>query len=319
MEGFRVPIGDWVDVVVDWLRDNVKWLFDFISTVVGFLVDSLSDILTTLPAPVMIVLFALVAWLVRSWQLAVGTALMLTLVVAMDQWEQSMQTLALVLIATIVTVLISVPLGIWAARNDSVSATLKPALDLMQTMPSLVYLIPAMVFFGAGFVPGVIATVIFSMPPGVRLTELGIRGVDGETVEAGHAFGATPSQILRGIQLPLAMPTIMAGINQVIMLALSMAVIAGMAGADGLGKEVALALGSIDIPRGVEAGLGVVFIAVFLDRVTAAMGNPSGFTSSLLGMLAQRRSKQRRALADAQAQVEAAALREAEPVKVPGS
>jgi len=300
MDEFRIPIGDVVDVAVDWLRDNVKWLFDFISQVVGFLVDGLADALNALPAPAMIVVFALIAWLVRSWQLAIGTAVMLAIVVGINQWEQSMQTLALVLIATIVTVLISVPLGIWAARNDTVSATLKPVLDLMQTMPSLVYLIPAMVFFGAGFVPGVVATVIFSMPPGVRLTELGIRGVDSETVEAGHAFGATPSQILRGIQLPLAMPTIMAGINQVIMLALSMAVIAGMAGADGLGKEVALALGSIDIPRGVEAGLGVVFIAVFLDRVTAALGNPAGFKSSLLGMLARRRNQQRRAQAEVQ-------------------
>src|SRR5690606_12198375 len=165
--------------------------------------------------------------------------------------------------------------------------------DFMQTMPSLVYLIPVIMFFSLGFVPGVVATVIFSLPPGVRLTELGIRGVDKETVEAGYAFGAKPGQILRGVQLPLAMPTIMAGINQVIMLALSMAVIAGMAGAPGLGKEVVAALATINIAQGVEAGLGVVFIAVFLDRVTAALGNPGNHPSSLLNMLGRRRAQLR--------------------------
>ena len=297
MDGFRIPIGDVADIIVDWVRDNLKWLLDFISNVVGFLVEGFADILNFLPAPAMIVIFALIAWLLRSWQLAVGTVIMFTIIVGVDQWEHAMETLSLVLIATLVTIAISVPVGIWAARNDKVSAAIKPVLDFMQTMPSLVYLIPVIVFFGVGFVPGVIATVIFSLPPGVRLTELGIRGVDSETVEAGHAFGAAPGQILRGIQLPLAMPTIMAGINQVIMLALSMAVIAGMAGADGLGKEVTAALSTINIPQGVEAGLGVVFIAVFLDRVTAAMGNPRGYKSSLLGMLNKRRAEQQRVAA----------------------
>src|SRR5690606_39394355 len=165
--------------------------------------------------------------------------------------------------------------------------------DFMQTMPSLVYLIPVIMFFSLGFVPGVVATVIFSLPPGVRLTELGIRGVDKETVEAGYAFGAKPGQILRGIQLPLATPTIMAGINQVIMLALSMAVIAGMAGAPGLGKEVVAALSTIKVAQGVEAGLGVGFLAVFLDRVSAALGNLGDHPSSLLNMLGRRQAKLR--------------------------
>ncbi|WP_300267572.1 proline/glycine betaine ABC transporter permease [Microbacterium sp.] len=302
MDGFRLPIGDAADVAVDWIRDNLKFLLDIISNIVGFLVEGLADLLNFLPSPVMIVFFALIAWLLRSWQLAVGTAVTFTIIVGMDQWDHAMETLALVLIATLVTVAISVPLGIWAARNDRVSAAVKPVLDFMQTMPSMVYLIPVIVFFGVGFVPGVIATVIFSLPPGVRLTELGIRGVDSETVEAGQAFGAAPSQILRGIQLPLAMPTIMAGINQVIMLALSMAVIAGIGGANGLGKEVAAALSTINVPQGVEAGLGVVFIAIFLDRVTAAMGNPNDYKSSLLGAISRRRAAQRAAKADAAAQ-----------------
>ncbi|MCS3844524.1 proline/glycine betaine ABC transporter permease [Microbacterium sp. AK031] len=299
MDGFRLPIGQAADVIVDWIRDNFKFLLDIISNIVSFLVEGLADVLNFLPAPIMIVVFALIAWLLRSWQLAVGTAVTFTIIVGMDQWDHAMETLALVLIAALVTVAISIPLGIWAARNDRVSAIVKPVLDFMQTMPSMVYLIPVIVFFGVGFVPGVIATVIFSLPPGVRLTELGIRGVDSETVEAGQAFGAAPGQILRGIQLPLAMPTIMAGINQVIMLALSMAVIAGIGGANGLGKEVAAALSTINIPQGVEAGLGVVFIAVFLDRVTAALGDPGSQRSSLLGILARRRSSQQAMKADA--------------------
>jgi glycine betaine/proline transport system permease protein len=294
MDGFRIPFGDWVATLVDWIRDNLRWLTDGIATVVGFLVEGLADLLTAPPAWAMILVFAAIAWVLRSWQLAVGTVVMFAVIVGVDQWDAAMQTLALVLFATLITVVIAVPLGIWAARDDRVSRAIKPVLDFMQTMPSLVYLIPVIVFFSIGFVPGVIATVIFSLPPGVRFTELGIRGVDSETVEAGHAFGARPGQILRGIQLPLAMPTIMAGINQVIMLALSMAVIAGMAGAPGLGKEVVAALASINVAQGVEAGLGVVFIAVYLDRVTAALGTPADYPSSLRGTLQRRRSEARR-------------------------
>ena len=301
MEGFRIPIGEWGKFIVDWIRDTLDWLTDAISVFVGFLVNGLSDLLVAPPAFVMIVLFALVAWLVRSWKLAIGTVVMFAIILGVDQWDTAMQTLALVLIATLVTVVIAVPLGIWAARSDRVSAVVKPVLDLMQTMPSLVYLIPVIIFFSLGFVPGVIATVVFSLPPGVRLTELGIRGVDSETVEAGHAFGAKSSQILRGIQLPLAMPTIMAGVNQVIMLALSMAVIAGMAGAPGLGKEVVAALATINVAQGIEAGLGVVFIAVYLDRVTAALGNRNGSPASLLGILQRRREQSRRSTAAAAA------------------
>lgn len=291
MDGLHIPIGDVVETGIRWVRDNMKWLTDGVSDVIGFLARGLADLLSAPPALVMIAVFVLIAWLLRSWQLAVGTAVMFVLILSMDQWNNAMQTLALVLIATLVIILLSLPLGIWAARNDTVSAVIRPVLDFMQTMPSLVYLIPVIFFFSIGFVPGVVATVLFALPPGVRLTELGIRGVDPERVEAGYAFGATPGQILRGIQLPLAMPTILAGINQVIMLSLSMAVIAGMGGAPGLGKDVVSALSSLNISLGVEAGLGVVFIAVYLDRVTAAMGNPRAYPSSLVAMISRAQKK----------------------------
>ena len=192
--------------------------------------------------------------------------------------------------ATATALIIAIPLGIWAARNRYVSAVVRPVLDLMQTMPAFVYLIPAVLFFSIGAVPGLFATLIFAMPPGVRMTELGIKQVDKETVEAGRAFGATDWEILTGIQLPLAIPTIMAGVNQVIMLALSMAVIAGMVGADGLGQEVVSALAKINIAKGTEAGLSIVFLAIFLDRVTSALGAPreKGSLLSLMSGIGRR-------------------------------
>ncbi|GAB2508211.1 proline/glycine betaine ABC transporter permease [Microbacterium petrolearium] len=293
MDGFRIPVGQWIATGVDWIKDNLEWLLDLISLVVRWLVENLTDALVATPFVVTVLVAALLSWLVRSWQMGVGTLVTFTLIAAMDVWEPAMQTLALVLIAALVAVLISIPVGIWSARNATVRAVVKPVLDFMQTMPAYVYLIPAIVFFSIGVVPGVIATMIFALPPGVRMTELGIRGVDAETVEAGQAFGATPGQILRGVQLPLAVPTIMAGVNQVIMLALSMAVIAGIAGADGLGKNVVEAISTINIAKGVENGLGVVFLAVFLDRVTAALGNPADYRGSLLGMLRRRRATRR--------------------------
>lgn len=313
--GLRIPIGQWVANGVNWFKDVFGWLLDVVSLVISTLVDGLADALLAPPFWATILIAGLIAWFFRSWPMGVGTVITFMLIAMMGMWQPAMQTLALVLVAAVIAILIAIPLGIWSARNATVRAVLKPILDFMQTMPAMVYLVPAIVFFGIGFVPGVIATMIFSLPPGVRLTELGIRGVDSETVEAGQAFGATPRQILRGIQLPLAVPTIMAGVNQVIMLALSMAVIAGMAGADGLGKIVVEAISTINIGRGVEAGLGVVFLAVFLDRVTAALGNPAGYTSSLAGIISRQRARSaatRHAAATARQDAQNAAAEEAE-------
>ena len=286
----RIPIGEWAESGIDWLKENLAWLFDAFTWLMEFLVGHLTDALLLLPALALIPLFALLAWAVRSWRMGVGTLVMMLLVVAMDQWTPMLQTMALVIVATVFAVLIAVPLGILAAMNSTVSAVVKPIMDFMQTMPAFVYLIPAVTFFSIGLVPGMFSTIIFALPPGVRMTELGIRQVDSETVEAGESFGATRGQILRGIQLPLAVPTIMAGVNQVIMLALSMAVIAGMAGTDGSGKLVVQAISTLDLPLGVEAGLGVVILAVFLDRVTAALGNPGDYKTSLVALVKRRRS-----------------------------
>jgi len=292
MDSFRIPIGEWAEAGVAWIRDTLGWLLSGVSAVVGWFVDTLANGLLSLPIVAVIVIFAALAWLLRSWRFAIGTIVGFVLILGVGQWVNSMQTLALVLVAALIAVVIAVPLGIAAARNDTFSAILRPVLDLMQSMPAFVYLIPAIVFFSIGVVPGVVATVIFALPPGVRLTELGIRGVDSETVEAGHAFGATPAQILRGVQLPLAMPSIMAGVNQLIMLALSMAVIAGIAGADGLGKEIVQAMSTVDIAKGVEAGLSVVILAVYLDRLTGALGALKTQRGSLLGAIARRRGPQ---------------------------
>lgn len=286
------PLGDWVDTAFEWAKLNWKPFFDGLKNGMKFLVEGFSDILTSIPAIPAILIFALIAWYLRSWKLAGGTFIMFTLVLMMGRWESMMQTMALVIIATFFAIIIAVPMGIWAARNDAVSAAVKPILDFMQTMPAFVYLIPAVTFFSIGAGPALVSTIIFSLPPGVRMTELGIRQVDSETVEAGHAFGATPRQILRGIQLPLAVPTIMAGINQLIMLALSMAVIAGFVGLDGLGKDVVESIMALRLPLGVNAGVAVVFLAIYLDRLTAALGRPDDYPTSIRALLKKRNATQ---------------------------
>ena len=285
----RINVGDWVSDGIDWLTDNATWFFDAFSTVMTLLVEGFSDILLSIPVFILLAVLVLIAWFIRSWRLALGALLGFLLVMGMRQWETMLQTMSLVLVSTLTAVILAIPLGIWAAKSETVSKIVRPIMDFMQTMPAFVYLIPAVTFFSIGVVPGVFSTIIFSLPPGVRMTELGIRQVDKETVEAGRSYGATPWQILRGIQLPLAVPTIMAGINQVIMLSLSMAVIAGMVGADGLGKEVTAAISTLDVAQGVEAGLAVVILAVYLDRLTAALGDLNAYKSSLLSQIRNRK------------------------------
>ena len=283
----KIPLGSAVEVLIEWIQVHLHGFLSAISRVGTLVNDNLVDLLLAVPPLLMVVVFVLIAWMAKSWRLAVGTAITFLVIISLGQWVNAMETLVLVTLATLTALVFAIPLGIWAARNKYVSILIRPVLDLMQTMPAFVYLIPSVLFFSIGVVPGMFATLIFAMPPGVRMTELGIKQVDKETVEAGRSFGATDWQILRGIQLPLAVPTIMAGVNQVIMLALSMAVIAGMVGADGLGKEVVKALATIDIAKGTEAGLSIVFLAIYLDRVTAALGAPRE-KGSLLSLIKKR-------------------------------
>lgn len=281
----RLPAGEWGDEALMWLRDNLDPLFKAFSKAMSFMVEGFSEFLVNIPALILAIILALLAIVFRSFKFGIGTFISLLAVMAMREWEPMLQTMSLVLVATLVAVIIAIPVGIWAAKSKTVSAIVRPILDFMQTMPAFVYLIPAVMFFSIGVVPGIFSTIIFAMPPGVRMTELGIRQVNKETVEAGKSYGATNGQILKGIQLPLAIPTIMAGVNQVIMLSLSMAVIAGMVGADGLGKQVVSAISTLDLALGIEAGLSVVILAVFLDRLTAALGTPSQYPGSLVALL----------------------------------
>jgi glycine betaine/proline transport system permease protein len=304
-----IPVGRRIEDFFEWLTDNMGGFFDLVTDVVGAAVEGLISVLEA-PDPVLLaVIFALLGLLVRGWKFAVIALLGLLFIVSMGQWGAAMQTLALVVVATVVAVLIAIPLGVLAARSQHASAVLRPILDLMQTMPALVWLVPVVTLFSIGVVPGVVATIIFALPPGVRLTELGIRNVDAEVVEAAQAFGSTPRQTLFGVQLPLAMPTIMAGVNQVIMLALSMAVIAGLVGGGGLGGQVTGALATLNLGLGFEAGLSVVVLAIYLDRVTASIGQ--GGSGGGLGSLRRKRASSiddDSIAEDAEEQVEAAPL-----------
>jgi glycine betaine/proline transport system substrate-binding protein len=254
------------------LTDALAGFFAVVRAVFAGFYDLVDLVLSTPPFWIVILAVAALAWFAKGWKLALGTVLGFLVIVGVDQWENAMDTLALVLVSSAIAVVISIPLGVLAARSDVASRVIRPVLDFMQTMPAFVYLIPALILFRVGVVPGIVATIVFAMAPGVRLTELGIRGVDREVVEAGHAFGSSPWRILRQIQLPLAMPSIMAGVNQVIMLSLSMVVIAGMVGAGGLGGDVVQSLTRIDVGLGFEAGLSVVILAIVLDRITGGLG-----------------------------------------------
>ncbi|MFK4147832.1 ABC transporter permease/substrate binding protein [Streptomyces sp. NPDC004065] len=268
----RLHLGDWVDSGVDWLLAHLSWLFDAVRAVVEGMYDGLDTVLTA-PEPLLLAgILAVLAWWLRGLAGGVLAFAGFALVDSLGLWDRAMSTLALVLVATLIALVISIPLGIWAARSRAVSAAVRPVLDLLQTMPSMVLLIPAILFFGLGTSAGVVATLIFALAPGVRMTELGIRQVDADLVEAAEAFGTSPRDTLLRVQLPLALPTIMAGVNQVIMLGLSMVVIAGMVGTGGLGGAVNEAIGQLDIGFGFEAGVGIVVLAIYLDRVTGALG-----------------------------------------------
>ncbi|MFH8612790.1 ABC transporter permease/substrate binding protein [Streptomyces sp. NPDC018029] len=268
----RIPFGEWVNDTVDWLLSHMSWLFDFFKTVFQGAYDGIADVLQA-PEPLLLAgIFAVIAFWLRGVVAGVLTFAGFAFIVSLELWDHAMMTLALVLVSTIIALVISVPVGIWAARSSTVSGIVRPVLDFMQTLPAMIYLIPAILFFGMGAPAGIVATLIFALAPGVRMTELGIRQVDKELVEAADAFGTTPRNILLRVQLPLALPTIMAGVNQVIMLGLSMAAIAGMVGTEGLGADVNESIGQLNVGLGSEAGIAIVILAIYLDRMTGALG-----------------------------------------------
>ncbi|MCC7565918.1 MAG: ABC transporter permease subunit [Methanomicrobiaceae archaeon] len=269
----KIPIGDAVEGLVDWIEANLGWLLDAISSLLRFLIGGFQDILLFFPPLLLILIATVLAFFAtkRNPGIAALTGLGLLLIWNLQLWSFAMLTIALVISSALLALAVAIPLGILAANIDPLDAVLRVLLDFMQTMPSFVYLIPAVIFFGLGNVPGMIATVIFAMPPAMRLTNLGIRQIPIELDEVSDAFGATPMQKLIKVQLPVALPTIMAGVNQCIMLALSMVVIASMIGAGGLGYRVLVGIQRVDISMGFEAGLAIVIIAIILDRITARL------------------------------------------------
>lgn len=269
---FRIPLRDWISGGVDYLVNEYAAFFDGFSSLVYFLVDNLKEGMMALHPLILIAIIAAITWYMAGWRVAVFSALGLLLSENIGLWQAFVETLALVLTAELLVMVVGLPLGVLASRKDGFNAFIRPILDLMQTMPAFVYLIPAVMFFGLGLVPGVVATFVFALPPLIRLTNLGIRQVPNELVEAADAFGATGSQKLFKVQIPVATPTIMAGVNQSIMLGLSMVVIAAMIGAGGLGADVLRGIQRLQVGQGFEAGLVVVIMAIILDRITAGFG-----------------------------------------------
>jgi glycine betaine/proline transport system permease protein len=266
-----IPLDEWTESAVEWITDTFEGAFDVLSSGIDAVVGSLEYVLLSPPALIMVAILGVIALLLAGWRVALFTVLGLVFVISLDLWEAAMQTLALVLAATVVALVIGIPIGIIAAKSEAVEAVLRPVLDIAQTMPAFVYLVPTVVLLGIGAGPALIATVVFAMPPAVRLTMLGIQQVPKDTVEAAHAFGATSWQTLTKVELPLSLKTIMAGVNQVIMLSLSMVVISGLVGAGGLGEPVVAGLGQLDVGISFVGGLGIVVIAIMLDRITRAL------------------------------------------------
>ncbi len=264
----RIPFAEYIDQFVDWLTLTFGGFFDGITNGLSGTVNGIVAALGVIPSIILTLIFAGIAWWISTRGVALFTLIGFLLIDYLGYWHPMLQTLALVLTAVVISIVIGVPIGIWASQKETVRKIVTPILDLMQTMPAFVYLLPAIFFFNIGVVPGVVASVIFSMPPTIRMTILGIKQVPADLIEATEAFGSTTFQRLFKVQLPLATKTILAGINQSIMLALSMVVIAAMVGAPGLGSEVYSAVTQLKTGIGFEAGIAIVIVAITLDRIT---------------------------------------------------
>ncbi|MBA3616951.1 MAG: ABC transporter permease subunit [Actinomycetota bacterium] len=264
----RVPVAEWANSVVGWITKTLEPITEPLDALIEGAVGGLAFMLTAPPELIMIVVFAAIAFLLAGWRVALFTVVGLVLIISLDLWAEAMLTLSLVLASAVTALVIGIPIGIIAAKSQRTEAVAMPVLDTMQTMPAFVYLVPVALVFSLGETPALIATVVFAAPPAVRLTMLGIHQVPTETVEAAHAFGSTPWQTLMKVELPLSVRSIMAGVNQVIMLSLSMVVIAALVGASGLGEPVLVGLGNLDVGAALVGGLGIVILAIVLDRIT---------------------------------------------------
>ena len=298
-----IPLAQWVDQGLRWLVDNYRPFFQSIKWPVDQMLRGFDWALNSVPPTIMIVLLGLLSWQIAGGRLAIATMLSMIFVGLIGVWSSTMTTLSIVFTALVICLLFGIPLGILAARNDRFQRLLRPVLDGMQTIPAFVYLVPVVMLFGIGNVPGVIVTIIFAIPPVIRLTNLGIRQVPEDVVEATLAFGAKPGQLLRKVQLPLALPTIMAGVNQTLMMSLSMVVVASMIAVGGLGQMVLRGIGRLDMGLATVGGLGIVMLAIVLDRITQAVGEerrqrmhvpwyrrgPVGAVSRLFGSTHRRR------------------------------
>ncbi|MBU8908380.1 ABC transporter permease [Desertibacillus haloalkaliphilus] len=274
MNYFYLPLEEWTNRFVDnWLLPVLGGFFDMLSSYIAVILNAIEVFLIWIPPEILTILLVILAWRTAGKGIALFSLIGLIYLGSVDLWIEGMQTLTIVIVATIFSIIIGVPIGIWSAKSNGVERVVRPILDFMQTLPSFVYLIPAILLFGLGGVPAVISTFVFATPPSVRLTNLGIRQVPGDVVEAARAFGSTPWQMLTKVQLPLAVPTIMAGVNQTIMLSLSMAVIASMIGAPGLGSIVLAGISSVNVGLGLIGGLGIVVLAILLDRITHGISN----------------------------------------------
>jgi glycine betaine/proline transport system permease protein len=262
------PITNRIDLLVEWLVINLAWFFDSISDNLKFLLGKLRDFLVWVPWPVIVATVLVTGWRFAGFMVGFVSAAALALIGAVDLWESAMVTVAIMLVSVAISVILGLSIGVLAAKSNLVDTGIRPLLDGMQTMPAFVYLVPGIMFFGLGNVPAVIATVLYSLPPCIRLTNLGIRQVDPSVVEAGRAFGSSRIQLLTKVQIPLAVPTIMAGINQTVMLALAMATIAAMVGAGGLGRDVLLAMGQLEQGDAFIAGVAIVILAIIVDRIS---------------------------------------------------
>lgn len=268
----RIPLAEWTDVALDWATANYQSTTKAISDLLKGLIVGLQDFLIAIPPELIIIIVALLAWWLAGKKVALFSLVGLAFIYNIQLWDETMQTIAMVIGAVALCMIIGIPLGILSAKNQTAHRIITPILDFMQTLPAFVYLLPAIPFFGLGVVPAVITTLIFAMPPIIRLTDLGIKQVPEELVELGKSFGSTFFQMLFKIELPLARSTILAGINQCIMLSLSMVVIAAMIGAKGLGGVVWTAIQQLKMGMGFEAGVAIVIIAIILDRITQNLG-----------------------------------------------